>query len=195
MKTILISLKIFLFFTVLTGIIYPLAITGIAQLFSPTKAKGSLIYKEGKAIGSSLIGQKFDSSIYFSSRPSAIDYNPMPSGGSNLGLTSSKLKKLVAERKQNFITDNQLDSLANLPAEMLFTSASGIDPDISPKAALLQINRIANARNLNPSQKEVLIKLVQHETENLQFSLLGEPRVNVLKLNMALDKACNDLNK
>jgi len=141
MKTLIISLKIFLFFTVLTGIIYPLFITGLSQIVFPSQANGSIIYKDGKAIGSSLIGQQFDSSIFFTSRPSAIAYNPMPSGGSNFGLTSSKLKMLVVERKQKFIANNELDSLAEIPSELLFASASGLDPHISPKAAMLQVDR------------------------------------------------------
>jgi potassium-transporting ATPase KdpC subunit len=187
MKTFIVSLKIFLFFTVLTGIIYPLFITGFAQVVFPSKANGSIIYKDGKAVGSSLIGQQFDSSIYFTSRPSVITYNPLPSGGSNYGLTSSKLKMLVVERKQRFIIFNTLDSLIEIPSEMLFASASGLDPHISPKAAMLQVNRIAKARDYSPSQKEQLIDLVNSKSEKLQFNILGEPRINVLALNLELD--------
>lgn len=187
MKTLIISLKIFLVLTALTGIVYPLFITGIAQLAFPRKANGSIIYKDSKAIGSSLIGQNFDSEIYFSTRPSAISYNPLPSGASNLGMTSNKLKNLVFERKKKFITFNNLDTLTTIPSEMLFASASGLDPHISPKAAMLQVERIAKARNFDSSQKEKLIKLVQKSIEKPQFNLLGEPRVNVLKLNLELD--------
>ena len=114
MKTVFTSLKIFLFFTILTGIIYPLLVTGIAQAFFPGKANGSLIIEDGKVIGSKLVGQQFDSVIYFTSRPSAISYNPMPSGGSNLGLTNVKLKTLVAERSASFICLNQLICLLKL---------------------------------------------------------------------------------
>ena len=107
MKTLIISLKIFLFFTILTGIIYPLFVTGIAQLVFPGKANGSMIVKDNKVIGSELIGQQFDSSIYFSSRPSAISYNPLPSGGSNYGLTNAKLKHSVDSLTKQFIAYNQ----------------------------------------------------------------------------------------
>ena len=106
MKTLIISLKIFLFFTVLTGVIYPLFVTGIAQVVFPAKANGSLIVKNNQLIGSELIGQQFDSTIYFSSRPSAVSFNPLPSSGSNYGLTNVKLKNLVAERRRNFNSFN-----------------------------------------------------------------------------------------
>ena len=188
MKTLIISLKIFLFFTVLTGVLYPLFVTGIAQVVFPAKANGSLLIKDNKKIGSELIGQQFDSTIYFSSRPSAISYNPLPSGGSNYGLTNSKLKQQVIERKQHFIKFNQLDSLSQIPAEMLFASASGLDPHISKQSALLQVNRIATARNFNVAQKQQLIACVNRLTEKPQILVLGEERVNVLLLNLELDK-------
>jgi len=194
MKTFIISIKIFLFFTILTGVIYPLFVTGIAQVVFPVKANGSLIVKNNQIIGSKLIGQQFDSTIYFSSRPSAVSYNPLPSGGSNYGLTNIKLKNLVAERRHQFFTLNQLDSLnIVVPSEMLFASASGLDPHISPEAANLQINRIAKARNFNVSQKQKLMDCVKYNTEGPQFLCLGEERVNVLVLNLELDKL--DKNK
>ena len=118
--------------------------------------------------------------IYFTSRPSAISYNPLPSGGSNYGLTNAKLKNLVTERKNQFIDFNQLDSLTTIPSEMLFASASGLDPHISPKAALLQVDRIAKARNFNTVQKQNLVQSVKNLTEPPQFLFLGEERVNVL---------------
>jgi len=188
MKTIVISLKIFLFFTILTGIIYPLFVTGIAQLAFPSKANGSLIVKDNKIIGSKLIGQKFDSIIYFSSRPSAISYNPLPSGGSNFGLTNAKLKHSVDSLKKQFIIYNQLDSNTIIPSEMLFASASGLDPHISPKAAMLQVERIAKARNLGNDQKKRLLQNLKELTESPQFLCLGEERINVLDLNLALNK-------
>lgn len=187
MKTVIISLKILLFFTGLTGIFYPLFIHGVSQLLFPSKANGSLLYKDQKIIGSELIGQQFDSTIYFISRPSAISYNPLPSGGSNYGLTNSKLKQQVVERKQHFIAFNQLDSLTEIPAEMLFASASGLDPHISKQSALLQVNRIANARNYSVGQKQKLIASVNYLTEKPQILILGEERVNVLLLNLELD--------
>jgi potassium-transporting ATPase KdpC subunit len=189
MKTqLIISLKIFAFFTVLCGIAYPLLITGIAQVVFPEKANGSLIIRDDKVIGSELIGQKFDSIIYFSSRPSATDYNPLPSGGSNLGPTSSKLKQIVLDRKAQFVEFNQLSASENIPAEMLYASASGLDPHISPKAALLQVDRIVKVRHFNDEQKQQLIKVVNDQTESPQFSFLGETRINVMALNLALDK-------
>jgi K+-transporting ATPase ATPase C chain len=188
MKTTIIAAKIFLFFTLLTGIIYPLLVTGIAQVIYPAKANGSLIIKNNKAVGSELIGQSFDSAIYFSSRPSAISYNPLPSGGSNYGLTNTKLKNLVAERKRQFISFNQPGSNTVIPSEMLFASASGLDPHISQKAALLQVDRISKARNFNNYQKQKLVQCLKNHTEPPQFFVLGEERVNVLILNLEIDK-------
>jgi K+-transporting ATPase ATPase C chain len=189
MKTLIISLKIFLFFTILTGIVYPLFITGIAQIVFPSQANGSLILNGNKIIGSELIGQNFDSIVYFSSRPSAISYNPLPSGGSNFGLTNAKLKHSVDSIKRQFIVYNQLDSLTvAIPSEMLFASASGLDPHISQKAALLQVDRITKARHFNDVQKEKLLQCVKGHIEAPQYSFLGDERINVLVLNLALDE-------
>ena len=188
MKTLIISLKIFFFFTILTGIVYPLFITGIAQAVFPHKANGSIILKDGKEIGSELIAQKSDTLIYFSSRPSAIDYNPLPSGASNFGLTNKKLKDTVDYRRKHFITINRLDSLKEIPSEMVFASGSGLDPDISPRAALLQVNRISKARHFSDTQQQQLINLIQSKTEEPQYGILGDTRINVLLLNIELDK-------
>jgi potassium-transporting ATPase KdpC subunit len=189
MKTqIKIALKIFILFTVLLGGIYPLVITGVAQLIFPGKANGSLIVVDNKPVGSKLIGQKFDSDIYFSSRPSAIDYNPLPSGGSNLGLTSEKLKQQVDERKLQFVKANQISESEPVPSEMLFASASGLDPHISPNAAIMQVGRIENARKFNSTQKQQLFQAINRLTEEPQFLFLGEARINVLQLNLELDK-------
>jgi potassium-transporting ATPase KdpC subunit len=195
MKALIISLKIFLFFTLLTGIIYPLFITGIAQLIFPFTSNGSLITRDTKIIGSELIGQQFDSAIYFSSRPSAISYNPLPSGGSNYGLTNSKLKNLVTDRRNKFIVSNDLDSLAEIPSEMLFASASGLDPHISPEAALMQVDRISKARKFNSNQKKMLTDFLKKNTELPQLLCLGDERVNVLKLNIELDRIKDIQNK
>lgn len=192
MKTIIISLKIFLFLTILTGIVYPVLITCIAQIVFPSNANGSLVIKDNRAIGSELIGQLFDSAIYFSSRPSATGYNPLPSGGSNFGLTSSKLINQVSERKNQFIAFNSLDSLTVLPSEMLFASASGLDPHISPESALIQVERISKARKFNGSQKETLYKKIRELIESPQFGFLGNERINVLKLNLALNELSNN---
>lgn len=192
MKTqILIAIKIFSLLTILLGVAYPLVITGIAQLAFPEKANGSLIVQGNKVIGSEWIGQKFDSVVYFSSRPSATDYSPMPSGGSNLGPTSSKLRQLVAERQTQFIEFNQLRDSVDVPSEMLLSSASGLDPHISPKAALMQVERIVRARQMDSSRKQQLLNLITELTEAPQFGVFGEERINVLNLNMKLDKMKN----
>jgi potassium-transporting ATPase KdpC subunit len=188
MKTLVVSLKIFLLLTIVTGILYPLLVTVIAQLAFHSKANGSMIVKNNITAGSELIGQPFDSAYYFSSRPSAVSYNPLPSGGSNYGLTNTKLKDLVAERRKQFIAFNQTDSLIEIPSEMLFASASGLDPHISLQAALLQVDRIAKARHFDEKQKEELLQLIKTRTEAPQFLLLGEERINVLLLNLELDK-------
>ena len=188
MKSLYIALKIFLFLTILTGFVYPLLVTGIVQLVFPYKANGSLIVNNSIVIGSKLIGQQFDTSIYFSSRPSTVSYNTLPSGGSNYSLTNTKLKNLVDERKYKFLIFNQLDSLAEIPPEMLFSSASGVDPHISPKAALLQLERIAKARKFDDKQYKQLELLVKKLTEVPMFLCLGEKRINVLLLNFETDK-------
>lgn len=195
MKTLYISLKVFLFFTILTGIIYPLFVTGIAQLAFPYKANGSLLTMNNKVIGSELIGQRFDTISYFSSRPSAISNQPLPSGGTNFGLTNAKLKHSVDSLKIQFIAFNQLDPNATIPSEMLFASGSGLDPHISQKAALLQVDRIARARNLSPDGKQRVIQFVKEITESPQFLLFGEERVNVLTLNLELDKIETSITK
>ena len=188
MKRISVAFRIFLFFTLLTGIIYPVFVTGMAQIMFPFRANGSLMVKNNQKTGSKLIGQNFDSAIYFTSRPSAVSYNPLPSGGSNYGLTNEKLKNLVTRRQQQFIAFNQLDSLTSIPSEMLFASASGLDPHISQMAALLQINRVSKARNFNQAQKQKLIGCILECTEEPQFLIFGEERINVLLLNLTVDK-------
>lgn len=158
------------------------------MLTFPAKATGSRIVKDGRIVGSELIGQPFDSAIYFSPRPSAISYNPMPSGGSNYGLTNQKLKDLVISRKKQFIEFNQLDSLTVVPSGMLFASGSGLDPHISPEAALLQVERIAKARNFNSQQKQQLARGIKELTESRHFLFPGPQRVNVLLLNLYSDR-------
>lgn len=189
MKTqFIISLKMLLVMIILTGIAYPLFITGVAQLTFPSRANGSLVMKEGKIAGSQLIGQQFDSTIYFWSRPSAIHYNPIPSGASNLGPTSDKLAKQITERRDLFRKGNLLTDVTVIPAEMIFASASGLDPHISPEAALLQLERVALSRNFTDVQKEQLFQLVNSKIEEPQFYILGERRINVFELNLDLDK-------
>src|SRR6202163_449852 len=181
--------------TVLTGLAYPLAITGLAQVLFPHQAAGSLIEKDGKVIGSALIGQTFADPKYFSARPSATTdtdpndatktvpapYNAANSVGSNLGPTS---KALVERVKGDAATLAKENPSAPVPADLVTTSASGLDPDISPEAALFQVPRVAKARNLAENRVRQLV--VDH-IEDRFIGVLGEPRVNVLKLNLALD--------
>lgn len=185
---IVISLKFFLVFTVITGLIYPLFITFIAQVIFPYEASGSVIKKEGKLIGSELIGQKFVSDKYFWSRPSAINYNPMPSGASNFGMTSAKLKSLFDERKKEFAEKNYINDADLIPNEILFASASGVDPHITAEAAFLQVERIAIARNFDEHRKQLINQRIISLTEKPQFGFLGKQTVNVLLLNIELDK-------
>lgn len=188
MKTqLLMAIKVLFIMTILTGIIYPLVMTGIAQLSYPQKANGSLVMKDRKLIGSGLLGQNSDTSIYFSSRPSAIGYNPVPSGATNYGPTSDTLKKLVNARRTLFAKENSISDSANVPVEMIFASGSGLDPHISPEAALLQVNRISNARKLDENQKQQLLDEIKNMTEGPQFFIFGEKRINVFALNIKLD--------
>lgn len=182
------SFKIFLSLTILTGVIYPLFITLIGQVIFPNQSNGSLIIKDGKIIGSELLGQNFADSIYFQSRPSAINYNPFPSGASNLGLSSALLKEQVNTRKLEFRKNNLLSDSIIIPSEMLFASGSGVDPHISVEAANLQINRIIKSRNLNTDKSKLLYNLVDSLKEYPQFGVLGNQVVNVLSLNLKLDE-------
>jgi len=186
-NSIIISIKILTIFTLLTGILYPLLITGIAQITFPDRANGSLLTRKGGLIGSKLIGQEFDSTAYFWSRPSATGYNPIPSGGSNLGPTSNTLKNQVNQRLKTFINSNDISN-SKIPNEMIFASASGLDPHISPSAALLQVNRIAKTRQFSEVRKLELINLINRLTEGPQFGIFGNKRINVLLLNLELDK-------
>jgi K+-transporting ATPase ATPase C chain len=185
MRTILQALRFLILMTILTGLIYPLLITGIGQGFFSHKANGSFILEKDKIIGSLLIGEKFTSNKYFWSRPSAIEYNPLPSGGSNLGPTSGDLQKIVEERKRILEMTNPHSKF--IPSELIFASGSGLDPHISPEAARFQIGRITLARGLDSKQRELLINLVEKHIEPPVFGFLGESRVNVLRLNIALD--------
>ncbi len=172
--------------TVLTGLIYPVVITGIAQLLFPSQANGSLIYKDGKAVGSALIGQPFDDPKYFWGRPSATTPFPDNAGsstGSNLGPTNPDLKKAVQDRIQALRAADP-GNTTPIPVDLVTASGSGLDPDISPAGALYQVHRVAKARGLDES---VVRHLVEQYTQGRQFGFLGEPRVNVLRLNLAVD--------
>jgi K+-transporting ATPase ATPase C chain len=177
MKTIIQSLRIYIVLTLLTGIFYPLAMTGIAQLLFPKQANGSKIVENGKVIGSDLLAQKFESPRYFWPRPSTADYATVASGASNKGPTSADLKKSIDERQAKFGND--------APVDLLTASGSGLDPHISPEAARSQIQRVAKARKMSIQQ---ISALVDQATKQPQFGFLGEPRVNVLRLNQTLDQ-------
>ena len=187
-KIIIQSFSIFFVMTLLTGVIYPLFITLIGQVIFPNQSNGSLIIKDGNIIGSELLGQNFADSIYFHPRPSVINYNPMPSGASNLGLSSALLKEQVDNRKLEFRKNNLLSDLIVIPSEMLFASGSGVDPHISIEAAKLQINRIVKSRNINPNNSKLLYNLIDSLKEYPQFGVLGNQVVNVLSLNLKLDE-------
>lgn len=180
------ALMMLLILTILTGVMYPLAVTGLAQLLFPTQANGSLMTRDGKVIGSELIGQYFDEPQYFWGRPSATSpypYNAAASSGSNLGPTNPVLIEAVKTRVAA-VRAADPGNEAPVPVDLVTTSGSGLDPHISPAAALYQAHRVARVRGVQESQVKDLVAL---HTEGRQFGLLGEPRVNVLKLNLALD--------
>lgn len=184
---IIVCIKFFIVTTILTGLIYPLFITLIGQLVFNDSSNGSFLAYNGRVVGSSLIGQKFDQDRYFWPRPSAVDYNPMPSGGSNLSATSQQLKDIIAERKLKLLKADPTRTADEIPADLIYASASGLDPHISPAAAAFQVDRIARARGLDLGKKDEIIKLIARLTEGRDLNILGEPRVNVLKLNAELD--------
>lgn len=176
MKTIIQSIRFLIVLTLLTGVVYPLAVTGFAQVLFAKQANGSLITEGDKIQGSALLAQKFEEPKYFWPRPSAADYATVASGASNKGPTSSDLVKAIDERRAKFG--------ANAPGDLLTASGSGLDPHISPEAASAQAARVAAARSL--SAKAVAALITDH-TEPPQFGVLGQPCVNVLALNLALD--------
>ncbi len=180
------AILITLIFTAITGLLYPLAITGIAQAVFPSAANGSLIEANGRVIGSALIGQSFAKPEYFHPRPSAAGnngYDAAASSGSNLGPTNPALEKRLKESAGLFRKENPTFS-GPIPADAITTSGSGLDPHISPANALAQVARVAAARKVAPEQVAALVNRV---TEERQLWILGEPRVNVLNSNLALD--------
>lgn len=180
------SLLMLLVFSVLTGLIYPLAITGIAQLAFPRQANGSLITHDGKTLGSELIGQPFDDPKYFWSRPSAtspLPYNAASSSGSNLAVTNPALEEAIKHRIAR-LRESGLPADQPIPSDLVTASGSGLDPHISPAAARIQTPRVAQSRNMS---QDAVQRLVDENTNGRQFGILGEPRVNVLRLNLALD--------
>jgi potassium-transporting ATPase KdpC subunit len=188
MKQLLIALKATVVLTILTGLIYPLAVTGLAKVLFPHQAEGSLIQANGKVIGSELIGQRFTKPEYFHGRPSAAGndgYDGLSSGGFNLGPTNQKLIDRVRGDVAKFHAENPAYT-GTIPADIVTGSASGLDPHISPAAADAQATRVANARH---TSLESVRSLIAANTEDRQLGVLGEPRVNVLLLNLALDRA------
>ncbi len=178
----------YLAFTIITGLFYPLAVTGIAQVVFPQQANGSLIMKDGKPVGSALIGQPFDDPRYFWGRLSATDpfpYNAAASSGSNLGPTNPALIEEVKARIDALHAADPQNTQP-IPVDLVTSSGSGLDPDISVAAALYQVPRVARARGMIQAQVRAL---VGQFTADRQFGILGEPRVNVLELNLALDEA------
>ncbi|MDM1020395.1 potassium-transporting ATPase subunit KdpC [Acinetobacter sp. VNK23] len=166
------------------GVLYCAVNVSIAQIIFPAQANGSLIEHQGKMVGSALVAQSFTGSQYFHPRPSVVDYNPQSVGGSNLAVSNPDLQQQIAERRTEFAHENGIHP-QDVPNEMLTASGSGIDPDISPQSALLQLKRVAQQRQLTEKQVENVIK--QH-IQPKQFGLFGQERVNVLQLNLALDQ-------
>jgi potassium-transporting ATPase KdpC subunit len=179
------ALRMLVVLTILTGLVYPLAVTGLAQVLLRDKADGSLVVRDSKVIGSELIGQSFAGPTYFHPRPSAAGdgYDAANSGGSNLGPTSRKLMDRVKASVDQFREENP-DFQGPIPADLLTTSASGLDPHISPASAAAQIERVAKARGLPVDRVQTV---VAENTQGRDWGFLGEPRVNVLLLNLALD--------
>jgi len=186
-NTVINAIRMLLIVTIITGVIYPLAMTGIAQLLFTSQANGSMLVQDGKIVGSRLIGQNFSNPGYFHGRPSAAGadgYDGISSAGSNLGPTSQKLKDTVLERISNERQQNNLAEGANVPSDLVLASASGLDPHITPDAAYVQVQRVAQVREINPNQVR---SLISEHVEGKQIGFLGEARVNVLELNLALD--------
>ncbi|WP_189426770.1 potassium-transporting ATPase subunit KdpC [Devosia pacifica] len=179
------ALVLLILFSLVTGLIYPLAITGVAQAAFPVQANGSLVSRDGAIVGSELIGQSFVGDGYFHPRPSAVGYDAAGSGGTNLGATSATLAEVIAARV-SALSDGEA-----VPADAATASGSGLDPHISPAFAQVQVGRVAQARGLEAGQ---LAGLVARHAQQPLFGIFGEPRVNVLELNLALDDLEADSN-
>ncbi len=201
MRTLISALALTLLLTVITGLAYPLAVCGLAEAIFPAQARGSLIVRGDKIVGSSLIGQNFSSARYFQGRPSAAGdkgydaassggsnhkgYDAASSGGSNLGPTNKALIEAVRLRAKNFVESNPGTAAQQVPIDIVTTSASGLDPEISPAAADLQVARVARVRALSEDQVR---RLIAENTRPRTAGIFGEPGVNVLLLNLALDR-------
>ncbi|WP_047452025.1 potassium-transporting ATPase subunit KdpC [Alistipes sp. ZOR0009] len=185
---ILPAIKAFAILAIITGVAYPLLITGIAQLAFNGNANGSIIYQNGKAVGSKLIGQEFTDAKYFWSRPSAVSYSSSLSGASNLGPTSAKLDSTVNARRQSFASANEVKANTPIPADMLCSSASGLDPHISLESAMLQLNRVAKARGFDAEKREKVVHLIYQKSHTIDFATNEMRYVNVLELNLEINK-------
>jgi potassium-transporting ATPase KdpC subunit len=188
MRTLATAIAMTIALTLLTGIVYPLAVWGIAQVFFPWQANGSLVVRDGSVVGSELIGQNFAAARYFHPRPSAAGdkgYDASNSGGSNLGPTNRKLIDAARASLHNVLEENPGALPAQVPMDLVTASGSGLDPEISPAAAELQITRVAKARGLG----EAVVRNIVRDSEQGRFAgIFGEPRVNVLELNLTLDR-------
>lgn len=192
-KLITQSVRQTIVWSLVAGVLYTAVMTVVAQVLFPAQANGSLIEKDGKIVGSALLAQQFTGTNYFWPRPSACGYGTGPSGivassGSNLGPTSGTLQTNVQNNAAAFLSGNNLPTNTPVPADMVYASASGLDPDISPEAARLQIKRVAASRGLG---EDKVTALVAEFTQQPQWGFLGQARVNVLRLNLALDKLAN----
>ena len=179
MKILATSLRLLVVMTILTGILYPLSLVAVGRIF-PDQAGGSLIIRNGKPLGSALLAQKVESPRYFQPRPSAADFSTVPSGASNFGPTSASLAKAIADRRAIWGRD--------APADLLTASGSGLDPHLTPEAAAFQVHRVAGARKIPDAD---VLSLVKKFADGPQFGFLGEPRVRILELNLALDDSGN----
>lgn len=186
MKILYQSIKMIVLMTLLTGVVYPLSILLIAHLTMPWQAQGSLIYQNDLIVGSQLIGQKFENKRYFWGRPSAVQYDTLPAGASNLGPTSAKLRNLIRMRRIHVAQAHDITDLTSVPVELITASASGIDPHINFNSAYFQINRIAKARSME-THKQKIEELINLYADKPIGKLFGAPHVNVLMLNLALD--------